>query len=113
MKTTWNDLGVKERLAITSACVGFVCGWVLTGVAAFVPLLLSEQAVLWILAQSLTYASAVFGVSMYFSAEARQMKADISRHIEHMERMQMQREKLRHGIDTPEIPDKEDEDVND
>lgn len=109
MKATWKDLGVKEKLAITSACAGFVCGWVLTGIAAFVPLLLSEQAVLWILAQSLTYASAVFGVSMYFSAEARQMKADISKHIEHMERMQIERQNIRAGIPVEEIPDDKDE----
>jgi hypothetical protein len=30
-----------------------------------------------------------------------------------MERMHIQREKLRHGLDVEEIPDKEDEDVND
>ena len=77
MKITWKDLNVKEKLAITSACIGFIAGWTLTGIAAFVPLLLSEQAVLWILAQSLTYASAVFGVSMYFNAETRQMRRDL------------------------------------
>lgn len=77
MKITWNDLNVKEKLAITSACIGFIAGWTLTGIAAFVPLLLSEQGILWILAQSLTYASAVFGVSMYFTAETRQMRRDL------------------------------------
>ena len=107
---TFKDLNIKERLAIISACVGFTCGWVLTGIAAFVPLLLSEQAVLWILAQSLTYASAVFGVSMYFSAESRQLKKDLDRHIAHAERMVIEREKLRKGVDVEEIPELNEED---
>lgn len=107
MKTTFKDLNIKERLSIISACIAFVMGWVLTGIAAFVPLLLSEQAILWILGQSLTYSAAVFGVSMYFNAEARAMKHDINKHIEHMERMQIQREKLRKGLEVEEIPDEE------
>lgn len=84
-------------------------GWVLTAIAAFVPLLLSEQAILWILGQSMTYSAAVFGVSMYFNAEARTMKRDINKHIEHMERMAIQRERLRKGLDVEEIPKEEDE----
>lgn len=109
MKVTFKDLNIKEKLAIVSACAAFVCGWTLTGIAAFVPLLLSEQSILWILGQSLTYASAVFGVSMYFSAESRQMKHDISKHIEHMERLQIEREKLRKGIPIDDIPEDKDE----
>lgn len=108
MKTTFKDLNIKEKLAIISACAAFICGWVLTGIAAFVPLLLSEQSILWILGQSLTYASAVFGVSMYFSAESRQLKHDINKHIEHMERNRVQREKIRLDGDVDEIP-REDE----
>lgn len=109
MKVTFKDLNIKEKLAIVSACAAFVCGWALTGIAAFVPLLLSEQSILWILGQSLTYASAVFGVSMYFSAESRQMKHDISKHIEKMERLQIEREKLRKGIPIDDIPEDNDE----
>jgi hypothetical protein len=107
MKATFKDLNIKEKLSIVSACIAFVMGWVLTGIAAFVPLLLSEQAILWILGQSLTYSAAVFGVSMYFNAEATKMKHDINKHIEHMERMQIQREKLRKGLEVEEIPDEE------
>lgn len=103
MKTSFKDLNIKEKLAIISACVAFCAGWTLTGIAAFVPLLLSEQSILWILGQSLTYASAVFGVSMYFSAESRQLKHDINKHIEHMERMSIQRERLKKGLDVDEI----------
>lgn len=109
MKANFKDLNIKEKLAIISACVAFCAGWILTGIAAFVPLLLSEQSILWILGQSLTYASAVFGVSMYFSAESRQMKHDINKHIEHMERMQIEREKLRKGQDLEEIPNDDEE----
>lgn len=105
MKVTFKDLNIKEKLAIVSACAAFVCGWTLTGIAAFVPLLLSEQSILWILGQSMTYAAAVFGVSMYFNAEARIMKHNINKHMEHMERMQIQREKLRKGLDVEEIPE--------
>lgn len=109
MKNNWKDLNIKERLAIISACGAFIMGWVLTAIAAFVPLLLSEQAILWILGQSMTYSAAVFGVSMYFNAEARAMKRDINKHIEHMERMAIQRERLRKGLDVEEIPKEEDE----
>lgn len=107
MKAKFSDLNIKEKLAIISACAAFVCGWVLTGIAAFVPLLLSEQSILWILGQAMTYAAAVFGVSMYFNAETRMMKHDINKHIEHMERMQIEREKLRKGLEVEEIPDEE------
>ena len=109
MKTKFSDLNIKEKLAIISACAAFVCGWVLTGIAAFVPLLLSEQSILWILGQAMTYAAAVFGVSMYFNAETRLMKHDINKHIEHMERMQIEREKLRKGLEVEEIPDENEE----
>ena len=102
-KITWKDLNIKEKLAITSACIGFIAGWTLTGIAAFVPLLLSEQGVLWILAQSLTYASAVFGVSMYFNAESRQMKRDLKHYFNEQERLQKERMRLRNGIDTGEL----------
>ena len=47
MKTTWRDMSIKEQLAIISACVAFVAGWTLTGIAAFVPLLLSESVNIW------------------------------------------------------------------
>ena len=104
MKITWKDLNIKEKLAITSACIGFMAGWTLTGVAAFVPLLLSEQGILWILAQSLTYASAVFGVSMYFNAETRQMKRDLKHYFNEQERLQEERMRIRNGIDTGELP---------
>lgn len=108
MKATWKDLSIKEKLAITSACVAFIAGWILTGIAAFVPLLLSEQSILWILGQSLTYSAAVFGVSAYFNAEAVKLKRDMNRHLRQMERLSIEREKLKRGDDV-DLPD-EDED---
>ena len=110
MKATWKDLNIKEKLAIISACLAFIAGWTLTGIAAFVPLLLSEQSILFILGQAMTYSAAVFGVSMYFNAESVKMKKEINRHIEHMERLQMHRMNLRNGIDEGEIPEREYED---
>lgn len=109
MKTTWNDLGIKEKLAIGSACGAFALGWLITSLAAFVPLLISEQGVLWILGQSLVYTASVFGVSAYFKSEAVQLRRDMDRHLEHIEKMQIQREKIRQGIDVEEIPDKDEE----
>lgn len=107
MKQNWNDLNIKEKLSIASACLAFIAGWTLTGIAAFVPILLSEQGVLWILGQALIYSASVFGVALYFKAESVQMKHDIDRHLERVERMQIQREKLRMGQQVEEIPDEE------
>lgn len=109
MKTNFSDLNIKEKLAIVSACIAFAAGWTLTGIAAFVPILLSEQGVLWILGQSLVYSASVFGLGMYFKAESVQMKHDINRHLEHMERLQIQREKIRKGIPVEELPDEDEE----
>lgn len=111
MKSTWKDLNIKEKLAIASACSAFCIGWTLTLCAAFLPVLLSEQAILWILGQSLVYSASVFGISAYFKSETVQLKRDVDKHIEKMERMQIQREKMRNGIDVIEVPmENEDED---
>lgn len=109
MKNKWENLNIKDKLAIISACVAFTVGWTLTALAAFVPLLLSEQGILWILGQSLVYSASVFGLGMYFKSETVQMKHDVDKHIEHIERMQIQREKLRRGIDIQEIPEEDEE----
>lgn len=107
MKQSFKDLNIKEKLAIISACVAFTVGWGLTICAAFVPLLLSEQGILWILGQALIYSASVFGLGMYFKAESVQMKHDINRHMEQMERLSIQREKLRKGMDVEEMPNEE------
>lgn len=109
MKITFKDLNIKEKLAIISACAAFTMGWLLTGIAAFVPLLLSEQSILWILGQAMTYSAAVFGVSMYFNAETRIMKHNIDKHLAHAERMMIERENLRNNIDLGEMPENDEE----
>ena len=109
MKTTFKDLNIKEKLAIISACIAFLAGWTLTGIAAFVPILLSEQGVLWILGQALIYSASVFGLGMYFKAESVQMKQDINRHIHQMERLSIERDKLRKGQEVLDLPDDDEE----
>jgi hypothetical protein len=110
MKTTWTTLNIKEQIAIISACVAFVLGWAMSIGAFFVPPVGEvADSILWILGQSLLYSSAVFGVSAYFRSEAVQLRRDMDRHLEHMERMQIQREKLRMGQDVEEMPKEEDE----
>ena len=106
MKTTWEDLNIKEKLAIGSACIAFGLGWLITGIAAVAPLHISEQGVLWILGQSLVYTASVFGVSAYFKSEAVQLRRDVDRHLGEMEKLRIQREKIRNDIDVEEIPDK-------
>lgn len=107
MKTTFKDLNIKDKLAIISACVAFTVGWGLTICAAFVPLLLSEQGILWILGQALVYSASVFGLGMYFKSESTQMKQDIDKHLERMERLSIDRQKLRKGQDVEDLPDEE------
>ena len=107
MKTTFKDLNIKEKLAIISACIAFLAGWTLTGIAAFVPILLSEQGVLWILGQALIYSASVFGVALYFKAESTQMKHDINKHLERTERIILQRERLRKGKEIEELQEDE------
>lgn len=110
MKTTWTTLNIKEQIAIISACVAFVLGWAMSIGAFFVPPVGEvADSILWILGQALLYSSAVFGVSAYFRSEAVQLRRDMDRHLEHMERMQIQREKLRMGQDVEEMPNEEDE----
>ena len=109
MKQSWNDLNIKEKLSIASACIAFIIGWGLVICAAFVPILLSEQGVLFILGQALIYSASVFGVALYFKAESVQMRADINRHIRQMERMSLEREKLRKGLDVEDIPVEDEE----
>ena len=77
----WSDLNIKDKFAIVSACVAFAAGWTLTLCAAFIPLLLSEQGILWILGQSLVYSASVFGLGMYFKSETIQMKEDMRRYL--------------------------------
>ena len=110
MKTTWKDLNIKEKLAIISAIAAFIIGWALS-VAGFIvpPLGEVHESLLFILGQALVYAASVFGIAAYFKSESVQLRRDMDRHLDHIERMQIQREKLRHNIDVDEIPEEDDE----
>lgn len=107
MKQSFKDLNIKDKLAIISACVAFIVGWALTICAAFIPLLLSEQGVLWILGQALIYSASVFGLGMYFKSESTQMKNDMQRYFDKQERLQEKRLNLKRGIDEGELPNEE------
>lgn len=110
MKNIDDKCTIKQKVAMLSGIVAFILGWGLTIAGFFVPPLGEiADSVLWVLGQSLIYTGSVLGLTQYFSAESVKLRYDVDRHLEMMERMQIQREKLRQGIDVDEIPDKEDE----
>ena len=103
---------IKQKVAMISGILSFVLGWSLT-IAGFCIPPIGEVAdsVLWVLSQALIYTGSVLGLTQYFSAESVKLRHDVDRHLEQLERLQIQREKLKQGLD--DIPDKEDEDDND
>ncbi len=109
----WSDLNIKDKIAILSAIIAFIIGWCMS-IAGFIvpPLGDISNSVLFVLGQALLYAASVFGVSAYFRSEAVQLRRDMDRHLQHMESMQIQREKLRNGIDVEEIPNKYNDEDN-
>ena len=110
MKQTWKDLSIKEQISFISAIIAFILGWCMSIAGFWIPPVGEvADSILWILGQALLYCSATFGIAAYFRSETVQLRKDMDRHLEHMERMQLQREKLRQGIDIQEIPDKEDD----
>lgn len=82
MSEKWNELNIKEKLAIISAIVAFIIGWGLT-IAGFIVEPLGEvtESVLWLLGQALIYSASVFGVSAYFNAESIKLKKDIKMYV--------------------------------
>lgn len=82
MTEKWNDLSIKEKIAIISAIVAFVAGWGLT-IAGFVVEPLGEvtDSVLWLLGQALIYSASVFGVSAYFNSETMKLRRDIRSYV--------------------------------
>ena len=111
MKTKWIDINIKDKIAILSAIIAFILGWCMSIAGFWIPPVGEvSDSILWILGQALLYAASVVGVSAYFRSETVQLRRDMDKHLEHMERMQIQREKLRRGIDEGEIPIKDEED---
>lgn len=111
MKTKWVDLNIKDKIAILSAIIAFILGWCMSIAGFWIPPIGEvADSILWILGQALLYAASVFGVSAYFRSETVQLKRDMDRHLEHMNSLQIQREKLMRGMDIEETPIKNEED---
>ena len=109
----WSDLNIKDRIAILSAIIAFILGWCMSIAGFWLPPVGEvADSILWILGQALLYAASVFGVSAYFRSETVQLRRDMDRHLEAMESLQIQREKLRNGIDVEEIPNKYNDEDN-
>jgi hypothetical protein len=112
MKTidVYEKCTIKQKVAMISGILSFALGWGLT-IAGFCipPIGEIADSVLWVLGQALIYTGSVLGLTQYFSAESVKLRHDVDRHLEHMERLSLEREKIRQGIDVEEIPDKEDE----
>ena len=111
VKNAYDKCTIKEKIAVITAVLAFVLGWALT-IAGFIvpPIGDISNSVLWVLGQALIYAASVFGITSYFKSESVQMKRDMERFFDKKERLQIERMKIRQGIDVEEIPDKEDED---
>ena len=109
----WSDLNIKDKIAILSAIIAFILGWCMSIAGFWIPPVGEvSDSILWILGQALLYAASVFGVSAYFRSETVQLRRDMDRHLERMESLQIQREKLRNGIDVEEIPNKYNDEDN-
>lgn len=109
---TYDKCTIKEKIAIITAVLAFVLGWALT-IAGFIvpPIGDISNSVLWVLGQALIYAASVFGITSYFKSESVQMKRDMERYFDKKERLQIERMKIRQGIDVGELPnDTDDED---
>lgn len=111
VENVYEKCTLKQKVAMLSGIIAFCLGWGLT-IAGFCipPIGEIADSVLWVLGQSLIYTGSVLGLTQYFSAESVKLRHDMDRHLEQIERLQIQREKLRNGIPIDEIPDKEDED---
>ena len=112
MKYNDDKCTIKQKVAMLSGIIAFILGWGLT-IAGFCipPIGEIADSVLWVLGQSLIYTGSVLGLTQYFSAESIKLRHDVDKHMALMERMQLERMKLRQGIDVGEIPEeREDED---
>lgn len=109
MKQKFSELSIKDKLGFVTAALAFVFGWLITIIAAFVPILLSEQGVLFILGEGMIYCGSFIGISMYFRSEQHQMKTELKQYFNKKERLQEERLKIRNNGDVDEMPIDEDE----
>ena len=111
VKDSYDKCTIKEKIAIITAVAAFVLGWALT-IAGFIvpPIGDISNSVLWVLGQALIYAASVFGITSYFKSESVQMKNDMQRYFNKQERLLLERERIRNGNDTGEIPINDEDD---
>lgn len=101
----WSDINIKEKIAIVSACVTLFVGWLLVSIGFMIhPQGEVHDSVLWILGQALIYSASVFGLAGYMTSQVFTMKRDINDHFRQMEELQLERERLRNGVDYGEVP---------
>lgn len=110
MKQKFSELSIKDKLGFITAAASFTFGWLLTIVAAFVPILLSEQGVLFVLAEGMIYCGSFIGISMYFRSEQHQLKSELRSYFNKQERLLSERNNIRNGVDVGEIPKEEEDD---
>lgn len=105
IRESYDKCTIKEKIAICTAVAAFIAGWALT-IAGFIvpPLGAITDGVLWVLGQALIYAASVFGITSYFKSESVQMKRDMEHYFDKKERLQLERMKIRQGIDVGELP---------
>ncbi len=81
----WDDLSVKDKAALVTACVSFGLGFVLLFVGMFIdPAGEIDASVITAFGTALLYAAGIFGVAMYFKNGSNELMNGI---IEKMEDM--------------------------
>lgn len=77
LKTDWEALGIKDKIAYTTAVFAFFFGWGLTIAGFIVGAGVISDSVLWVLGQALVYAASIFGVGMYVTGAVKNMKKEV------------------------------------
>lgn len=77
MAKKWQDMSIKDKIAIISACIAFILGWGLTIAGFIIGAGTITDSVLWVLGQALIYAGSIFGIGMYMGSSVKGMRAEI------------------------------------
>lgn len=73
----------KDKLAVWTASISFLLGWVLVVVNFFIPPIgVVADSSLWILGQALLYCGGVIGIAQYAKGEIRKIKYQVGIHDE-------------------------------
>ena len=73
-----NKMTYKDKLAVWTASISFLLGWVLVVVNFFLPPLgVVADSSLWILGQALLYCGGVIGIAQYTKGELRKIKYQV------------------------------------